>query len=207
MTLWIVLPLIGALIGWWTNRVALWMLFRPRRAVRLLFWNWQGVIPGRREALAESLSRALNEHLLTPQDTRHLLSAIPLEEHLDRIVTQTLDRQIPRDLFSRKFPRLPAMDNVREKLIDVLRREILKRLPKNLSELDDATLTRIADDIHVADHIRERLIEIPLEDFEKLVWQVARRELRSIELAGALIGFIIGFAQAAVLVILHRVGY
>jgi uncharacterized membrane protein YheB (UPF0754 family) len=51
------------------------------------------------------------------------------------------------------------------------------------------------------------LIEIPLEDFEKLVWQVARRELRSIELAGALIGLVIGLAQAAILVILHRMGY
>ena len=78
MIVWIVLPLLGAMIGWWTNRLALWMLFRPYRAISILGWRWQGVIPRRREQLADALARALQEHLLTPEDQRALLEAVEI---------------------------------------------------------------------------------------------------------------------------------
>jgi uncharacterized membrane protein YheB (UPF0754 family) len=192
---WISLPLIGALIGWFTNRLALWMLFRPQRPVRVFFCSWQGVIPSRQEQLADALARVLEEHLLTPEDHRALLDAVNIEEHLDRIVTQTLQRQIPGSLFQR----IPAAEGLREKLIDALRGHIVRRMPKKLSEIDEAILVKVAADIDVAGHVRNRILNIPLDELEAVVWKIARKELRVIEFAGAGIGFVIGVVQAGFL--------
>ena len=195
MNLWVILPVVGALLGWGTNRLALWMLFHPQRPVRLFGWPWQGVIPGRRSMLAESLSQALEEHLLTPEDRQALLDKLEIERHLDRIVTQTLQNQIPRG----PFQKVPALEGAREKLIDVLRSQILQRLPGKLSEIDERILVEVAADIDVAGHVRQRLLDLPMDQIEILVKNVARRELIMIELAGAVIGFFVGLLQAAAL--------
>ncbi len=200
---WIVLPVLGAIIGWWTNWLALRMLFRPYRAVSILGWKWQGLIPRRREQLAESLAGALQEHLLTLEDQQALLDAVEIEEHLDRLVTQVLQKQIPRGWAQR----MPVAEGLREKLIDVLRTHILRQLPKRLSEVDGALLARVAAEMDVAGHVRNRLIEMPLEELETLVRKVARREFVAIEAAGAGVGFGIGLVQAACVVLLRGTGF
>jgi len=201
--IWMILPLLGALIGWWTNHLALWMLFRPYRAVSLFGLRWQGVIPRRREQLADTLAGALGEHLLTAEDRRGLLEAVEIEEHLDRIVTQVLQKQIPKGKLQ-QF--IPAFHGLREKLIGVLRNHILRQLPKKMSEMDETILARLAADLDVVGHVRGRLTAMSLAELEQLVRRVARREFIAIELAGAGIGFGIGLLQAACVYLLKRAG-
>lgn len=191
--IWVILPVLGALIGWWTNHLALWMLFRPHRAISVLGLRWQGLIPRRRDQLADTLAGALEEHLLTAEDRKGLLGGVNIEEHLDRIVTQVLQKQVPQGMLRS----VPALNGLREKLIDVLRTHILRQLPKKMSDVDEAIVARLVADVDIVGHVRQRLLEMPLGQLETLVRQVARREFVAIELAGAGIGFAIGLLQAA----------
>lgn len=64
------MALIGALIGGFTNHLAIQMLFRPHEAKYI--GNWRvpftpGLIPKRRDELAKQLGRTVVEHLLTPE--------------------------------------------------------------------------------------------------------------------------------------------
>jgi len=64
------MALIGALIGGYTNHLAIKMLFRPHEAKYI--GNWRvpftpGLIPKRRDELAKQLGRTVVEHLLTPE--------------------------------------------------------------------------------------------------------------------------------------------
>lgn len=64
------MALIGALIGGYTNHLAIKMLFRPHEAKYI--GNWKvpftpGLIPKRRDELAKQLGRTVVEHLLTPE--------------------------------------------------------------------------------------------------------------------------------------------
>ena len=61
-------PVLGALIGYVTNAIAIKMLFRPLREYRVFGIRipfTPGVIPRRREGLAESIGRMVSEKLLT----------------------------------------------------------------------------------------------------------------------------------------------
>lgn len=67
---WVLPPLIGAMIGYVTNAVAIRMLFRPFREVRLLGVRLPftpGVIPRQRADLAERIGRMVARQLLTPE--------------------------------------------------------------------------------------------------------------------------------------------
>ena len=61
-------PLVGAFIGYVTNRVAIRMLFRPLRAYHiggLKIPMTPGVIPSKRHQLAANIGEMVGEHLLT----------------------------------------------------------------------------------------------------------------------------------------------
>lgn len=198
----LVMPMVGALIGWLTNHIALWMLFHPYRPVGIGRFKWQGVIPRRREQLAESLSAALEDHLLTLEDQQAILDSVDIEQHLDRIVTQVLEKQLPRSVFQK----VPAINGIREKLIDVLRGNILRRLPARLSDMDSTILVRVAAEMDLAGHVRNKMLNLPVDDLERLIRRVARRELLSIELSGAGIGALIGLIQALLAILIAGYG-
>jgi uncharacterized membrane protein YheB (UPF0754 family) len=63
------MALIGALIGGFTNHLAIQMLFRPHEPKYIGKWKvpfTPGLIPKRRDELAKQLGRTVVEHLLTP---------------------------------------------------------------------------------------------------------------------------------------------
>ncbi len=67
---WILPPLIGAIIGYFTNWLAIKMLFRPYKAIRVLGLKLPftpGILPRERERLALSLGDTVAQELLTPQ--------------------------------------------------------------------------------------------------------------------------------------------
>ena len=192
---WVILPLIGGLIGWVTNHWAIWMLFHPYEPIRIFGWMWQGVIPRRQAMLADKLARVLQDYLFTTEDQHKLMDEINFEEHLDRMVTQIVENEIP----SSPFETFPAVERIRDKLVDAVRSVILRRMPKRFSELDASIRERLSSEIDVASHIRQRIQDFPMKEFEAVVRRVVHREFRAIEAAGAGIGFLIGLVQAAFL--------
>lgn len=67
---WVLPPLIGSIIGYFTNWLAIKMLFRPYKAIRVLGVKLPftpGILPRERERLAQSLGDTVAQELLTPQ--------------------------------------------------------------------------------------------------------------------------------------------
>lgn len=78
-------PLIGSVIGYFTNYIAVKMLFKPLRPVyigkkQLPFTP--GLIPKRKDQLAEAVGRAVSEKLLTGEDLAQALPVDSIKEHV-----------------------------------------------------------------------------------------------------------------------------
>ncbi|GAB4338638.1 MAG: DUF445 family protein [Desulfobulbaceae bacterium] len=100
-------PLVGAFIGYLTNRIAIRMLFRPLRKWRLLgipIPMTPGVIPAKRHELAVNIGEMVGTHLLTSRDIGAALSEERFQEHLVSRIEKTLD-----ELFSRDFGPVPTL--------------------------------------------------------------------------------------------------
>jgi uncharacterized membrane protein YheB (UPF0754 family) len=98
---WLAPPLIGALIGYLTNYVAIRMLFRPLTPWRLFAIRipmTPGVIPAKRHDLARNMGRMVGDHLLTSRDVGRALGAESFQVELRNLIGNRLAGFLQRDL-------------------------------------------------------------------------------------------------------------
>ncbi len=89
-------PLIGAVIGYATNWVAVKMLFRPQKEVRLFGRRLPftpGVIPKGKERLARAVGRAVEEKLLAREVLQEVLLSEEKKEVVRKAAADMLERQ------------------------------------------------------------------------------------------------------------------
>lgn len=94
-------PLMGAIIGYVTNYVAIRMLFRPLKAWRILGVRvplTPGVIPSQRAQLAENIGEMVGEHLLTSNDVRRALLERGFQQELRQVIAGRITAVFQRDL-------------------------------------------------------------------------------------------------------------
>ncbi|MCR4807580.1 MAG: DUF445 family protein [Lachnospiraceae bacterium] len=94
-------PLIGAVIGYFTNYIAVKMLFYPRKEV-CLFGHvlpfTPGAIPKGRTRLASAVGHAVSDNLLTKKDIEALLLSEEVKEHVTGAVMKHFRVQIGEEI-------------------------------------------------------------------------------------------------------------
>ena len=96
-------PLLGAVIGYVTNRIAIRMLFRPLRPWRVAGLRvplTPGIIPAKRGELAARMGEMVGSHLLTGDDVRLALERPGFRKELRGVVDDKLAGFIDQELGS-----------------------------------------------------------------------------------------------------------
>ena len=94
-------PLVGAFIGYLTNRIAIRMLFRPLRPWRVFGFRvpmTPGVIPGKRHELAQNIGNMVGRQLLTSTEIGAALYRERFQDHLRQMIKSRGDHLLSRDL-------------------------------------------------------------------------------------------------------------
>jgi uncharacterized membrane protein YheB (UPF0754 family) len=94
-------PMVGAFIGYLTNRIAIRMLFRPLRAYHLGSLRipmTPGVIPAKRHDLAENMGEVVGDHLLTSREIGHALAKEAFQNHLYGLIKARIEGLMAKDL-------------------------------------------------------------------------------------------------------------
>lgn len=106
-------PLVGAVIGYFTNYIAVKMLFRPLRPIKIGKWTMPftpGIIPKRKPALAKALGKAVGTTLLTTEDLKNTL----LSENVKKSVSELVIEQIEKVSISERTIKQVALTAVSE---------------------------------------------------------------------------------------------
>ena len=73
---------VGTLIGWFTNYLAIKLLFRPHREINFLFFKIQGLIPKRRDEISENIAGVVEQELISVSDIAERLKGSNLDEEI-----------------------------------------------------------------------------------------------------------------------------
>jgi len=190
------LPLIGALIGWLTNYIAIKMLFHPRDEVRILFIPIQGIFPKRQKEFARKLGQVVSEELISAEEvTAHLKEKATSEEILNHIAMR-LEEGITSRL-PRAFPMLAML--MSGDMADKIKGFLLEQIGSLNEELIDKLSGELEEELDVHRIVEEKVAAFSSDKLEEILFAIMQREFKFVEMVGAVLGFLIGVAQILLL--------
>ncbi len=199
----VTLPLMTALIGWLTNLVAIKMLFRPTRPVRVFGWNWQGIIPKRQQDLAARTAAIIERELLDSRIIEQQIREIDLKPYL-----RDYARHLIQHGLGAKLRRIPVLGNfINAATLTRLERLLASEMQKQAAPLVARLSGEVEKHIPVRKLVEEKVASLEVEKLEQMVNQVAKKEFRSIELLGGVLGFLVGIVQLLILLLTGNIEF
>ena len=166
---WTTPPIVGALIGYATNRIAIRMLFRPLQEKHLFGWRLPltpGVIPRHREALAANIGAVVGGELLSEDAIRDYVDEPEFRTALERVMR-----------------------------VNFLPNPLLRRLREPLIGLLVGRVVALRNRIEVDKLIENRVNQYNVHAMEGMILSVTQQHLRWISWFGAVLGALIGCLQ------------
>ncbi len=192
MLIFILLPVIGAFIGWGTNLLAIRSLFYPLKPIKLPLTKvvFQGLIPKRKKELAQSVGNVVEKELFSWDDLINQIDNSFLQQEIMtnvvEFVKQWLDKKMPA-IVPRRITKV-----MEELLINTITQEFTRKLPEILLKIGSAA----EKEANIGRMVEEKINNMSLQNIEQMVYQIGRKELKQIEYLGAILGFLIGIVQA-----------
>lgn len=170
---WII-PLLSCLIGWITNKIAIKMLFYPKKP----FLGIQGLIPKRQKVIAKKIGEVVEKELLNVDD---LINEINKEQFFS-LISNNIDKIIDNNL-----PLLKLL--IDDEIIDKYKAKISYSIMSSLKQ------ENFSEVISISDFIEKKINSFDLTKMENIIVDVAKKEFLAIEICGAILGLLIGLLQ------------
>jgi uncharacterized membrane protein YheB (UPF0754 family) len=186
---------IGAMIGWITNYIAIKMLFRPYKEMNFLFFKIQGLIPKRRSEIAISIADTVQKELISLKDITSSLNADELEEKMGTVIDKILEEKLESEI-TKKFPMLAMF--LSDEIINKIKSMIKTSILENKETIINMFTSYLEEKVDFKKIIIENVEAFSLEKLEEITYSLAKKELKHIEVIGAILGGIIGIFQFAI---------
>ena len=194
----ILLTLVGGIIGWVTNILAIKLMFRPIKPIRIPIINFEivGLIPKRKAEIAENIGEIVSNELLSIDDI--INSVIEKEDELSMI--ESVMNKI-RILINSKMDFIPApfrmmVQGPIDKIID-------EEVDGVILEIKDEALDRVREKVDIKSIVEEKINKLDLYKLEEIIIKVAKKELKHIEILGFILGAFIGILQGIILMFIR----
>jgi uncharacterized membrane protein YheB (UPF0754 family) len=195
----LIFPTVGALVGWFTNWLAILMLFRPREPIRIFWWSLQGVIPSRHAQLAERIADTVENNLLTQEDLEKAMSGVNWHDEVDLLIKKVLHDRGPGGIIDK----IPGLSQAWKNIVLPSLQEVLSReMIRFIDSYGTRFAGRLRESVDIREIVREKVLEFETEAMESLIMAVARKEFGHIQVVGAITGAIIGIIQGLLVVLI-----
>ena len=191
---------VGTLIGWFTNYLAIKLLFRPYKEMNFFFFKIQGLIPKRRDEISENIADVVEKELISVDDIENKLKEVEfddgmIEKVLDKLVEEKLKKSILE-----KNPLLKMIIN--DSMVDKIKKYFKNMILENKDEILSEMIKIGKEKIDFKEIILEKMKNFSLEEIEKIILSISKNELKHIEIIGGVLGGLIAVFQFLFMVLL-----
>ena len=186
------IPVISAFIGWFTNWIAIKMLFHHKEPKKILGITIQGIFPKRQQQFAEKLGKLVSQELLSfadiqqklvhPDNIQKLMPVV--EEHIDQFLRKKLAEEMPViSMF------------IGENTIQQLKGIFMKELESLFPVIMQRYMGHLQQELDLEKIVTQKVAAFSSDKLEEILQSILSKEFRFVELIGAVLGFIIGLLQ------------
>ena len=191
----LIIPLISAFIGWFTNWIAIKMLFHPKEPKRILGITFHGIFPKRQKIFAEKLGKMISAEFLSFEDIQQKITSpvnlqklMPMiEAHVDNFLRNKLSDEMP---FLSLF--------IGNKTIRSLKKIFMQELETLFPQIMTSYAGHLQHELDLEKIVTEKVSAFSTDKLEDILYQIMSKEFRFVEMLGGIIGFIIGIVQVLI---------
>lgn len=189
------IPIISAFIGYFTNWIAIKMLFHPRNPVNILGITIQGIFPKRQQQFAQKLGVLVANELIHFDEIAEQLKD---PEQLDKL-TPTIEKHIDTFLKERLKEKIPVISmfvggSTLDKIKDGMMEEIQLLLPQVIGQYTDG----LQEKINIEQMVTDKVANFSTDKLEEILAAIMKKEFRFVEILGGVVGFLIGILQVVI---------
>ena len=186
------IPVISAFIGWFTNWIAIKMLFHPKEPKKILGITIQGIFPKRQQQFAEKLGKLVSQELLSFADIEQKLIHPDNIQKLMPVVEGHIDQFLRRKL-AEEMPVISMF--IGENTIQQLKGIFMKELETLFPIIMQRYMGHLQQELDLEKIVTQKVASFSSDKLEDILQSILSKEFRFVELIGAVLGFIIGLLQ------------
>ena len=195
----LVMVLISGAIGWITNWVAIKMLFRPHKEINFGLFKIQGLIPKRKAEIGTGIASIIQNELISVKDVISNIDREEFSKRLNSLIDDILDKNLKKKV-KEKFPLLQMFftDKVAKDVGNTIKDIVMENQEKIFEIFSNYAEENIDFEVIISDKISN----FSLDKLEEIITLLANKELKHIEIIGAILGMIIGAVQYLITLIM-----
>ncbi|MBB1159769.1 MULTISPECIES: DUF445 domain-containing protein [Amycolatopsis] len=191
-----IMPLFGLFTGWFTDWLALRMIFYPLEPKKYFGVTWQGLFLKRRAEVAEAYGELIAKEIITPHNVIEAVLQGPLSDRVLALIQRQLDRELGRAANVAKPLLVFAIGSRRYQDMKLaISEQIMTRLPDTMRYIEDYA----TDAMDIRNVLVGKMKELSPEEFEQLLRPAFQQDEWILIATGAVLGFAVGEAQVLVL--------
>ena len=199
MKQFLIMIIISGAIGWITNWVAIKMLFRPHKEINFGLFKIQGLIPKRRAEIGTGIANIIQNELISVKDVISNIDRVEFSKRLNDLIDDVLDKNLKKKV-KEKFPLLQMFfsDKVAKDVGNTIKDIVMENQEKIFEIFSNYAEENIDFEVIISDKISN----FSLDKLEEIITLLAKKELKHIEVIGAILGGLIGVAQYLITLII-----
>lgn len=186
------LPMFGGFVGFFSDWIALQMMFRPLYPKKIFGYTWQGLFIKRQNEVAADYAALISKQLLT---SRHMMEELFSGTHSDRVI-DLVNRHVKQEIDMQAGVIRPLVVYAigGEKYQD-MKSQVAERIMQRLPETMKYVESYAEDAMNIRSTLIERMQKLTPSEFEGMLRPAFKEDEWALIAVGAVLGFVVGELQ------------
>ena len=193
-----ILAIVGGIIGYITNVIAIKLIFRPIEPIKIPIINKEiiGLIPKRKSEIAQNIGQVIQDELI---DIHELIKNVVSENDKEEIVFYIKNKI--NDVVDKKINQSPlGFMGIGKMVNDFISEHLDDEIKNAVDELTEVLINKGKDRINIQEIVKDKINELDLYKLEEIILSIVKKELKQIETLGLVLGFFIGLVQGIIVI-------
>lgn len=186
------LPAFGGFVGFFSDWIALQMMFRPQLPTKFMGMTFQGLFLKRQKEVAGDYAALISKQLLTPANMMEELFRGAFSDRIMELVHKNVKRLVDEQAGMARPLVVYAVGSQRYiEMKNVVADRILEKMPETMKYVE----AYAEDAMDVRNTLVTRMQDLTPQEFEGMLRPAFKEDEWSLIAVGAILGFLVGEAQ------------
>ena len=197
----ILLPIFGGIVGFTSDWLALYLMFRPTHPKKVLGITLHGMFLKRQQQVASDYADLISKQLLTPANMMEELFRGQMSDRIMDLVHKNVKRMVDEQAgIARPLVVYAVGGDKYIEMKELIAEKILSKLPETMQHMESYA----EDAMDIRNTLVERMRKLTPEEFEGMLRPAFKEDEKTLIIVGGVLGVVVGEMQVLLMLPLFK---